>query len=58
MAATLVQHPRYVDTADEHWDENARFIAATREAVPCLIAEIRRLRRLPETDPATRDQEG
>ncbi|WP_246340678.1 hypothetical protein [Streptomyces lunaelactis] len=25
VAATLVQQPRYVDTADERWDENARF---------------------------------
>lgn len=26
VAATLVQHPRYVDVADESWDENARFM--------------------------------
>jgi len=45
VAATLVQQPRYVDVADERWDENARFVAAAREAVPRLIAEIRRLRR-------------
>ncbi|KIE23111.1 hypothetical protein LK08_31670 [Streptomyces sp. MUSC 125] len=45
VAATLVQHPRYVDTADECWDENAQFIAAAREAVPRLVAEIRGLRR-------------
>ncbi|MFJ5157506.1 hypothetical protein ACIQCF_39640, partial [Streptomyces sp. NPDC088353] len=37
VAAPLVQHPRYVDTADEHWDENARFIAATREAAPRIM---------------------
>ncbi|MFK8908375.1 hypothetical protein [Streptomyces sp. YS-3] len=47
VAATLVQQPRYVGVADELWDENARFIAAAREAIPRLIAEIRRLRRDP-----------
>ena len=45
VAATLVQHPRYVDVADERWDENARFIASARQEIPRLIAEIRRLRR-------------
>ncbi|MEV0647599.1 hypothetical protein AB0I28_20260 [Phytomonospora sp. NPDC050363] len=45
IAATLVQHPRYVDVADERWDENARFIAAAREFVPRMIAEIDRLRK-------------
>ncbi|WP_199563569.1 MULTISPECIES: hypothetical protein [unclassified Streptomyces] len=45
VAATLVQQPRYVDAADERWDENAQFIATAREAVPRLVAEIRRLRR-------------
>ncbi|MFF7679061.1 hypothetical protein [Actinacidiphila glaucinigra] len=44
VAATLVQQPRYVDIADERWDENARFIAAARESVPRLVDEIRRLR--------------
>ncbi len=45
VAATLVQQPRYVDAADERWDENAQFIATAREAVPRLVTEIRRLRR-------------
>ncbi|BDH07285.1 hypothetical protein [Streptomyces seoulensis] len=49
VAATLVQQPRYVDAADERWDENAHFIAAARSSVPRLIAEIRRLRHLMET---------
>lgn len=44
VAATLVQEPRYVDVADERWDENAQFIASARHAVPRMIAEIRRLR--------------
>jgi hypothetical protein len=44
VAATLIQDPRYVDPADERWDENARFIAAARQAVPLLVDEIRRLR--------------
>ncbi|MFF9807073.1 hypothetical protein ACF1G5_18480 [Streptomyces coeruleorubidus] len=44
IAATLVQHPRYVDCADGRWDENAAFIAMAREAVPRLAAEVRRLR--------------
>jgi hypothetical protein len=46
VAATLVQQPRYVDVADERWDENAQFIAAARQSIPRLIAEIRRLRHL------------
>lgn len=46
VAATLVQHPRYVDGADERWDENAHFIAHARDDVPRLVAEIRRLRQL------------
>ncbi|THV30209.1 hypothetical protein [Glycomyces paridis] len=44
IAATLVQHPRYVDVEDERWDENAAFIAMAREAIPRLVAEVRRLR--------------
>ncbi|MCM0678516.1 hypothetical protein NCC78_28145 [Micromonospora phytophila] len=45
IAATLVQFPeRYVDCADERWDENATFIAHARHDVPRLLAEIRRLR--------------
>ncbi|MCM3817336.1 hypothetical protein ACP4TB_03470 [Streptomyces sp. DR3-1] len=46
VAATLVQHPRYVDVGDERWDENAAFIAMAREAVPRLVEEVRRLRAL------------
>ncbi|MBK3566108.1 hypothetical protein [Streptomyces sp. MBT62] len=46
IAATLVQQPRYVDCADGRWDENAAFIAMARQAVPQLVAEIRRLRAL------------
>ena len=49
VAATLVQQPRYVDAADERWDENAQFIATAREAIPRLVAEIRSLRRQLET---------
>jgi hypothetical protein len=44
VAATLVQHPRYVCVADEKWDQNAHFIAVAREALPRLITEVRRLR--------------
>jgi hypothetical protein len=44
VGATLVQFPnRNIDCADERWDENAMFIAHTREDVPRLIAEIRGL---------------
>ncbi|MBQ1025468.1 hypothetical protein [Micromonospora sp. C95] len=46
VAATLVQQPRYVDVADERWDENAQLIASARQNIPRLITEIRRLRRL------------
>ncbi|MGW5325692.1 hypothetical protein [Streptomyces sp. NPDC004014] len=46
IAATLVQHPRYVDCADSRWDENAAFIAMAREAVPQLVEEVKRLRQL------------
>jgi hypothetical protein len=44
VAATLIQHPRYVDVADERWDENAQFITNARQDIPRLIAEIKRLR--------------
>jgi hypothetical protein len=46
VAATLIQQPRYVDLSDERWDVNADFIAAARQDVPRLIAEIRRLRNM------------
>ncbi|MBE1584559.1 hypothetical protein ACFPOI_43495 [Nonomuraea angiospora] len=46
VAATLIQRPRYVDVADELWDENAQFVANARQDVPRLIAEIKRLRQL------------
>ena len=46
VAATLVQHPRYVDIGDAKWDENAAFIAMAREAIPRLVSEVRRLRSL------------
>ncbi|MGN5382532.1 hypothetical protein ACQ4WX_51160 [Streptomyces lasalocidi] len=55
VAATLVQQPRYVDVADERWDENAQFIASARQDIPRLITEIHRLRRLlggPDQEPA------
>lgn len=57
VAATLIQQPRYVDAADERWDENARFIAAARDTVPRLVAEIRRLRHQLETISPTNGQE-
>jgi len=44
VAATLVQQPRYVDAADQRWDENALFIAYARTDIPSLVAEIKRLR--------------
>jgi hypothetical protein len=44
VAATLIQHPRYVDIVDECWEENAAFIAMAREIVPRLVSEIRALR--------------
>src|SRR4051794_13653067 len=46
VAATLVQQPRYVDVADDRWDENAVFIAYARSDIPMLINEVRRLRSL------------
>lgn len=46
VAATLVQQPHYVDVADERWDQNARFIARSRQDIPRLVAEIRRLNQL------------
>ena len=45
VAATLVQHPRYVDVTDEHWDENADFIAHARQDIPALVAEVEGLRK-------------
>ncbi|MFJ7105803.1 hypothetical protein [Streptomyces albogriseolus] len=44
VAATLVQHPRYVDCEDGRWDENAAFIAMAREVIPRLVQEVKRLR--------------
>jgi len=44
IAATLVQEPRYVDIADGRWEENARFIASVRSALPRLLAELKRRR--------------
>ncbi|MEH0937274.1 hypothetical protein [Micromonospora psammae] len=53
VAATLVQRPRCVDVADGRWDENAAFIAMARTAVPRLLDEVWRLRRLlAESRPA------
>ncbi|WP_206025172.1 hypothetical protein [Micromonospora zingiberis] len=52
VAATLVQQPRCVDSGDERWDENAAFIAMARQAVPRLVAEIRRLRSQQPSDAA------
>lgn len=45
IAATLVQAPRYVDIADEEWDENAAFIAAAANAIPLLVEELLALRK-------------
>ncbi|MFF4838781.1 hypothetical protein [Streptomyces collinus] len=64
VAATLVQHPRYVDCVDGRWDENAAFIAMAREAVPKLVEEVKRLRELlygeslrrPESSEADADE--
>src|SRR5262245_6821186 len=50
IAAMLVQHPRYVEVVDGRWDENARFIAASRNLVPRLVAEIRRHRGISTSD--------
>ncbi len=55
VAATLVQHPRYLDAGDGNWDENARFIALARDAVPRLVAEIRRLREILDVRPGGAD---
>ncbi|MFK4102480.1 hypothetical protein ACI2L1_20825 [Streptomyces sp. NPDC019531] len=57
VAATLIQQPRYVDAADERWDENAHFIAAARDNIPRLVAEVRRLRRQLEDTGAEDNQE-
>ncbi|WP_415646266.1 hypothetical protein [Stackebrandtia soli] len=46
VAATLVQNPRYVDSSDGRWRENAEFIVMVRDAVPRLIAEVRRMQKL------------
>lgn len=39
-----------MDVADERREQNARFIANARRDIPRLVAEIRRLRRLLDTD--------
>ena len=44
VAATFVQAPeRYVDPDDDRADENAAFIAASRELVPRLIETVEAL---------------
>ncbi len=46
VAATLIQYPlRYVDIADDRYDENAAFIANARVDVVRLVNEVKRLRR-------------
>ncbi|UXY29297.1 hypothetical protein [Streptomyces sp. HUAS TT20] len=55
VAATLVQHPRYVDCADGRWDENAAFIAMARDVVPKLVNEVRRLQQILATSSARSD---
>ena len=45
LAATLIQHPRYVDCADQKWHENAEYIVAAVNALPSLIEEIKELRK-------------
>jgi hypothetical protein len=37
IAATLLQHPRYVDPPDGRWEANAALIAARRNALPELL---------------------
>lgn len=37
IAMTLLQAPRVIDVDDEHWDENAAFIAHSRTDIPRLI---------------------
>ncbi|XVU26736.1 hypothetical protein ACQPZJ_06690 [Actinoplanes sp. CA-054009] len=60
IAATLVQHPRYVDSADQCWEENAAFIAMARDAVPRLLEEVRHLREQSAGEPyaAAREDNG
>ena len=43
VALTLFQAPRVADHASMRWEADADFIAVAREAVPALIAEVRRL---------------
>jgi hypothetical protein len=50
VSLTLVQQPRYASVVDERWDENAAFIAECRRLVPLLIKEVRRYRKLSDTD--------
>lgn len=46
ICITLLQSPPLV--LQDACDENTMFIAASREAVPALVAEVRRLRAEPE----------
>jgi len=42
VAATLVQSPlRYVDIVDSRWDQNAEFIAASRDLLPAFTEVVR-----------------
>jgi hypothetical protein len=44
IALTLLQTPRIACSSDGRWGQNAAFIAASRTALPALLAECRRLR--------------
>ena len=46
IAATIVQHPRYVSIGDEKWDENAEYIVAAATVLPLIIEELLELRKL------------
>lgn len=43
VCLTLLQDPRVACHESGRWDENAAFIAASRTAVPALIARVREL---------------
>lgn len=55
VCLTLVQDPLIACHNAGLWEEDAEFIAASREAIPALIAEVRRL--LAENVDLRRDME-
>lgn len=54
VAVTLFQYPRIACHKADRWDEDAAFIAAARNTMPQLLAEVRRLQAIERAAKAYR----